>query len=414
MAQDEDRTRAGRRRIRIVSGVVTAAAVLTVTAGTLVWLHSANAADDTAPVKTIGVKTVAIKRTDLSTSRSLPGTLGYGAPRAVKAGREGVVTWLPKSGTTIKRGETLYRINDAPVPLFTGEPPLYRTIGALNMTGRDVAMVAKNLKALGYAIGDQPRAGRRVKQTHTDPPEPHVGAAPPPASGGTAPSPGAADRAPTTTATWVTVRAGDGVLTTALTAAIKKWQRDQGMQADGTVDVGDLAVLPGAVRVDAVSALAGDAATGDLMSVSQTTKVVTVQATVDDAGGLSAGGKVTLSMPDGAETPGKIGDISAAAQTPDGAAPGAPQTVAVTVTMTDPGAAGKLTGGSVTVKIQGETHKDVLAVPVTALLALREGGYAIELDDGRKIAVETGMFSGGMVEISGTGVTDGLMAVTTS
>jgi hypothetical protein len=404
MSLYEDRPHPHRRRNRIVSGIVAAGSVLAVTAAVLVWTRGVRAADE-KPAETITVTSVAIVRTDLSTSRALDGTLGYGTPRVVKSAREGVVTGLPDGGKTVDRGQTLYQVNDEPVPLFIGAPPLYRTISGGNLTGRDVAMIAKNLKALGYAIGDQPRAGRQVQQTVQA--DPGTGT-----DGEPNPSPSAPPPAARTE--WVTVREGEGVLTAPLTAAIKKWQRDLGVEDDGVIEVGDLAVLPGAVRVDSVAVQVGDPATGDLMSVTQTTKAVTASTSVAEADGLKPGDKVTLRMPDGKETPGEIGEISSVAQTPDGSSTGAPQQLTVTVTMTDPNAAGRLDGGGVEVKVAGETHAGVLAVPVTALLALREGGYAIQLEDGRRIAVTIGMFSGGLVEVSGDGVTEGLMVVTTS
>ena len=46
----------------------------------------------------------------------------------------------------------------------------------------------------------------------------------------------------------------------------------------------------------------------------------------------------------------------------------------------------------------------VLAVPVEAVLALAEGGYAVEVDDGtarRLVGVELGVFADGMVEVTG-------------
>ena len=55
---------------------------------------------------------------------------------------------------------------------------------------------------------------------------------------------------------------------------------------------------------------------------------------------------------------------------------------------------------------------DVLAVPVTALLALAGGGYGVEVIDHsghtRLIGVTTGAFAGGRVQVSGTGIRAGL------
>ena len=54
---------------------------------------------------------------------------------------------------------------------------------------------------------------------------------------------------------------------------------------------------------------------------------------------------------------------------------------------------------------------DVLTVPVAALVALREGGYGLEVVEGgasRYVAVTTGLFSGGRVEVSGDGLAEGM------
>jgi hypothetical protein len=56
----------------------------------------------------------------------------------------------------------------------------------------------------------------------------------------------------------------------------------------------------------------------------------------------------------------------------------------------------------------------VLVVPVEALIALREGGYAVQLPGGELRAVETGMYSRALVEISGPGIAEGLTVVTAS
>jgi hypothetical protein len=57
----------------------------------------------------------------------------------------------------------------------------------------------------------------------------------------------------------------------------------------------------------------------------------------------------------------------------------------------------------------------VLAVPVTALVALSEGGYAVEVQgaDGttRLIAVETGLFADGTVEVTGSGLEAGMLVI---
>jgi hypothetical protein len=348
---------------RLVTGVLVVVAGAAA-AGVIVWARGAPAPP--APrAQTIAVDTVAVERTDLSTSRTLNGTLGYGPPRVVKGGREGVVTSLPRTGQVMKRNKVMFRVNDEPVPLFYGTPPLYRTLGQPGTTGRDVAMIRKNLRALGYATGVQPR------------PE----------------------------------RAGEATLTAELIKAVKRWQHDIGMTDDGILDVGDLVVLPSSVRIDSISAAVGDDAAGPLLSVTRTAKVVTASVDAPEAASLKADAEVTLRMPDGAESPGRVTGVANVATTPDGQQPGSPQQIAVTI---EPGKAAKLDGGDVEIRVTGETREDVLAVPVNALLALREGGYALQRPDNTLLPVETGLFAMGMVEVSGDGVDEGLTVVTTS
>ncbi len=74
----------------------------------------------------------------------------------------------------------------------------------------------------------------------------------------------------------------------------------------------------------------------------------------------------------------------------------------------------KLNSADLQVAFASETHKNVLTVPVGALLALSEGGYAVQPQTGGLMAVDTGIFAKGLVEISGTGITEGLKVVTTS
>ena len=60
--------------------------------------------------------------------------------------------------------------------------------------------------------------------------------------------------------------------------------------------------------------------------------------------------------------------------------------------------------------ITTEVRRGVLAVPVGALLALAEGGYAVEVDrDGRRelVGVDTGLFADGQVEVAGQGLKAG-------
>jgi multidrug efflux pump subunit AcrA (membrane-fusion protein) len=65
---------------------------------------------------------------------------------------------------------------------------------------------------------------------------------------------------------------------------------------------------------------------------------------------------------------------------------------------------------AVSVGFVASERKDVLTVPIAALLALAEGGYGVQVVDGnasRIVAVETGLFADGKVEVKGAGLTAG-------
>jgi len=85
----------------------------------------------------------------------------------------------------------------------------------------------------------------------------------------------------------------------------------------------------------------------------------------------------------------------------------------VTVTADQPKNLDKLDAADVTVNFTGRTAKDVLAAPVEALVALTEGGYAVQGPAGL-VAVKTGMFAQGWVEITGDGLAEGMAVAVSS
>jgi len=230
-----------------------------------------------------------------------------------------------------------------------------------------VRIVAKNLRALGYSIEDE--------QSRTP------------------------------------VHEGEAVLTSSMIAAIKRWQRHAELPETGRIGAGDVVVLPGAVRVEAITAQRGDSAAAPLITVTSTTKVITAAADVTQAGTIRKGQRVTVVLPGDKPVRGKVSAISAEVTEEEGSE--APKR-AVTVTVDDAKGLAGIEAAKVRVDLPGETREDVLAVPVGALAALSEGGYAVQTADGRLVGVETGMFAKGLVEVTGDGIDEGLRVVTTS
>ena len=356
------------------------------------------------PSETDPVATARLERRDLSTARSLAGVIGYGAARPLAGHQEGTVTWLPKPGTTITRGEQLFRVDDVVVPLFYGGMPMYRDIADRNLVGRDVRIVADNLRALGYSIGPQPAPGTWVTPPAPAENEEAKNGKGTKGKGGTPASSSARSRQ---------IRHGEGVLTVGLIQAIKRWQADIDRPVTGVVAVGDVEVASGAVRVDAVAVQPGSPADAPLLSVTSPRKVVTVSADLADAASIERGDRVTVVLPDERSVKARVLAVGRDLATAEGGSGTEPPKLTVTVRVTDARTIAELDSADVDVHFVGRTAKHVLVAPIEALIALREGGYAVQTPNGL-VAVHTGLFADGWVEITGDGLTPGTTVVVSS
>lgn len=461
------------------------------------------------------VETVKLERRDLSTTKELDGSIGFGTARPLEGHAAGTVTWLPAVGATIKRGQQLFRADDKPVTLFYGSMPLFRAIAGRNLVGRDVRIVVDNLKALGYDVGHQPAPGEKVTPpaagatsegtaaagdgTGSDTAgggKSTTGGATDSGTGGGAATSGNATSGGTASGTTVgsgntngakatggteatgassgggigavatgvnggsasgvnggsasggtaatgtnggsgasggaaasgangggvgggaagvkvTVKDGEGVLTVGLGKAIKKWQEAVGLPITGEIGMGDVEVMAGAVRVEAVAVQPGAAADVQLMTITPTRRVITVEAALSEAAALRRGDKVTVTLPDDRTVKARILDVGRTPVAAEGGVADAEPKLTVSVTVDDPKTIGSLDGGDVSVNVAGRTAEGVLAAPIEALIALSEGGYAVQ-GPGGLVAVTTGMFADGFVEITGDGLTEGMDLVVAS
>lgn len=157
-----------------------------------------------------------------------------------------------------------------------------------------------------------------------------------------------------------------------------------------------------------------------VLTYTGTTKLVTVQLDVADQALAVEGRKVTLTVPGrGEAVEGEISQVgTVAVGTVAAGTVATAQSITsdvrieVTVTIADQEALGSLDAAPVAIDFISEERKDVLAVPIAALLALPEGGFGVEIVDGdttRFVAVKTGTFAGGWVEVSGEGITEGML-----
>ncbi|MEV4113910.1 peptidoglycan-binding protein [Nonomuraea sp. NPDC049695] len=319
------------------------------------------------PAQATGVRlpaTAAVKRGDLVDQQTVSGTLGYTGERTVPNNAAGTLTWLPPAGRLLGRGATLYKVDRHPVVLMYGTTPMYRTLEYGVSDGPDVRQLEENLKKLGYGDG-------------------------------------------------LTV---DDHFSSTTSTRVLEWQDDKGLAETGTVTSANVVFLPGKVRVKQVSGATGDPSRAGkpVLTVTGTRRVVQVDLDVADQQLARKGARVTVELPGGASAKGKITDVGTVAQLPSASGQQAnPQDATITteITLSDAKKARGLDQAPVSVDLQSETRKNVLSVPVEALLALREGGYGVQIvQDGtvKLVPVQIGIFASGQVEVSGGGLAEGM------
>jgi uncharacterized membrane protein YgcG len=412
-----------RKPLLIGAGVLVVAVVSVVGA---LGLGGGGGPDDDAAAPGRSSQVVAVTRATLTDRTEIDGQLGHGpqVPFPVKA--EGTVTWLPATGKTVRRGQQVLRVNDRPVVLLYGSLPMYRELGVRQPTAsnEDTSAPANGAKASSAAS---------------------------PAASPSAPAAPAADPAPlhgmdvkqfesNLSALGYSGFTVDESYTTLTANAVKRWQKDLGLPGTGRVDAGDVVYAPGPVRISGTSARVGDAASGNPVSYTSTSRMVTVSAPANDTDWARRGSEVSVELPDGHTVTGTVASLGSAASSSSGGGEGddggstsggsdggssgggRAATVSVVITFDDQDALGRLQSGPVTVRHTEKQRKNVLAVPVAALTALAEGGYGLELADdgtdegtkeggsgaGRFVAVKTGLFAGGRVEVSGPDVHEGM------
>jgi hypothetical protein len=165
-----------------------------------------------------------------------------------------------------------------------------------------------------------------------------------------------------------------------------------------------------------------------VLTATSTIPVVTAQLPVAQEYLARRGQQVTVTLPDGVTTtPGTVTAVSSVATASSSGGQdsggqdssgqqgqgGSRESVAMTVRLNRPLAAGNFDQAPVSVSIIAAHVNDVLAVPVSALVALAGGGYAVEVVHGtgtaatRLVAVQTGLFSSTLVQVSGAGIAAG-------
>jgi hypothetical protein len=306
--------------------------------------------------------------------------------RATEVNPGTTYTSLPATGEVIKEDEPVYALSDEPVPLLFGSIPAYRAFYAGMPDGADVGELTHDLIALGYGAG---------------------------------------------------LARGDHY-SAATAAAVERWQTGLGLPATGEILLGEAVFEPGPIRVTSVTASVGESAGGGgggsggnggggngggagvVLSAASTARQVSIDLDVGEQSEVAVGDKVTITLPGNETTPGVISSVGTVATSPPEAGSGSGSsdpTITVLVNPTDPAATGTWDQAPVTVNITNGSAANALVVPVDALRAQPDGGYAVEVAGAggsrRLVAVNLGLFddADGMVQVTGTHLAVGQQVV---
>jgi peptidoglycan hydrolase-like protein with peptidoglycan-binding domain len=339
------------RRVAAVGAV----ALLAVGGGAIVLVGQGDGAEAAgAPTTTTARSTEPVVRRDLEQREEVDGRLGYGSTLALTGWGGGTITALPSVGEVVERGQQLWEVDGQRGPtLLYGSRPMYRDLSEGVDDGPDVRQLEENLVALGYA-----------------------------------------DAASMTV---------DDHFTSATGAAVERWQEAVGLEETGTVTRSRVVFTLGPVRVAEVKAALGRPSEGEVLSVTGTTQQVHVDLATDLAELAQAGATVDVELPDGSTVQGTITSVGTVVERSQSENGGETATLPVTISL--PAGITGLDDAPVDVELVRSRAEDALAVPVRALLALAEGGYAVEAvqADGttRLVGVELGEFADGYVAIQG-------------
>jgi peptidoglycan hydrolase-like protein with peptidoglycan-binding domain len=340
-----------------------------------------------ASASTGQVATAAVIRTTLASRQQVFGTLQRaGSYTLVMQQPAGTLSALLAPGTVISRGQPLYWLDGQAVRLLYGTQAAWRELMLGDSDGTDIRQLNRNLRALGFTDD-----GSLAVDTHFD---------------------------------WATER------------AIDQWQHVQGALETGVLPLGSVAFLPGPVRVSAQRAIPGTPMQpgSPVLDLTSTALVVNVPLDPSLRQLVHVGDRVQIQLPEGQTTPGTVSQIGADAtaavsgqsapsntsadssaqsgsSSSSPASSGPSASVPVTISLDHPGDARGLDQVPVQVAITDTVHRDVLAVPIGALLALADGGYAVAVDQGGTrtlVAVTPGVFDGNRVEVSSSRLEPGM------
>jgi peptidoglycan hydrolase-like protein with peptidoglycan-binding domain len=346
-----------------------AAVALAAAAGGATWAVAGDGSASGTSATATANATATVERRDLVQHETVDGTLGYDDAETLYAQGMGTVTALREPGSFVERGRALYWLDGKPVALMYGGVPMWRRLDGSSDDGRDIRQLEWNLVALGY----DPSRDVEI----------------------------------------------DGEWDWATTAAVKRWQEDKDLPKTGAVELGQIVFLPGPRRIGEQKTAVGARLQpgAEVLETTSTRRVVNVDLDADKQALISEGESATVELPDGRSIEGSIVDVGRVAESETDPATGeqGDATIPVEIRLPRGAKTGGLDQSPVDVLLERDRVKDAFTVPVSALLALAEGGYAVEVVDAdgstHLARVEPGAYADGIVEITGDGIEDRMKVV---
>jgi hypothetical protein len=163
----------------------------------------------------------------------------------------------------------------------------------------------------------------------------------------------------------------------------------------------DAVVETGAVRVADVETRLGATASGAVLSVTGTSRLVTVRLDAVKQSLAKAGDQAVVTLPDGNAADATVFAVGSVASKENDETSAH---ITVVLVLDDQSKGKDLDEAPVAVDFTTERTKDALTVPVRALLARAGGGYAVVVVGGsrrRTVPVRLGGFADGYVAIEG-------------
>lgn len=418
------------KRWRAVAAVIGATVVLgggTVGALTLIaepaGSHVADASRSLRPVQ--------VERASLAQGTVLSGSLSRGAPVPLDGSGEGVLTWLPAPGSKLVPGDRVWESNGRPTFFLRGEVPLWRPL-EFSSRGKDVLALNRALADAGFldeSLADEvfgagtsaALASLYARAGYPAPSESDEG------QRRIAEAESALDKAKDALAAAEAADSSSGEegdendraeAVAEARAQVADAERDVVVARAEWIGPSDIRILDTPkLLVSTVVARVGDLASGPVVEWTGATVHARASVTRSQQASLTVGDEVKVSLPDGSRAEGKIASTGSsmpgAASDEEGAVPDDGQgevgadLVTVWVTVEGQRAVAGLVGAEVQMEVTSASVEDALVVPVTALVALAEGGYAVEKvtadsppGTGELVPVDVGLVAEARAQIS--------------